>query len=183
MHVPSPTSPGRFGFRLVIYSLPQVLQTNGRFYPVVPASLGFETLLTAGSLRSTGITPLLRYYEPLRHPLAGPPISLLGYTVYLAPLISPRDETGFSSGPLCLYRHVVAATPPVCGFRSVRVRIPIRSSPPGQRLDDRISWFSRLPLRSLTLRPDDSLTLLYRAWLVGFTSALSIPRATQARWL
>src|SRR5258706_4712019 len=34
-----------------------------------------ESLQTAGSLRSTGITPLLRYYRPLRHPLAVPPIS------------------------------------------------------------------------------------------------------------
>src|SRR5260221_8959009 len=34
-----------------------------------------ESLQTAGSLRSTGITPLLRHYRPLRHPLAVPPIS------------------------------------------------------------------------------------------------------------
>src|SRR5450755_1710468 len=31
-----------------------------------------EPLQTAGLLRSTDITPLLRYYEPIRHPLAVP---------------------------------------------------------------------------------------------------------------
>src|SRR5258708_13123321 len=34
-----------------------------------------ESLQTAGSLRSTGITPLRSYYRPLRHPLVVPPIS------------------------------------------------------------------------------------------------------------
>ncbi len=33
-------------------------------------SLWSETLQTAGLLRSTGVTPPQRYYEPIRHPLA-----------------------------------------------------------------------------------------------------------------
>ena len=33
-------------------------------------SLWWETLQTAGLLRSTGVTPPQRYYEPIRHPLA-----------------------------------------------------------------------------------------------------------------
>ena len=33
-------------------------------------SLRSETLQTAGLLRSTGVTPPERYYEPIRHPLA-----------------------------------------------------------------------------------------------------------------
>src|SRR5271165_1320360 len=33
-------------------------------------SLWSETLQTAGLLRSTGVTPLRRYFEPIRHPLA-----------------------------------------------------------------------------------------------------------------
>ena len=33
-------------------------------------SLWSETLQTAGLLRSTGVTPPPRYYEPIRHPLA-----------------------------------------------------------------------------------------------------------------
>jgi len=35
-----------------------------------------EPLQTAGLLRSTDITPLLRYYEPIRHPLAVPRLGL-----------------------------------------------------------------------------------------------------------
>src|SRR5580700_10024322 len=45
-------------------------------------SLLLEPLQTAGLLRSTDITPLLRYYEPIRHPLAVPRFpGLAGYTV------------------------------------------------------------------------------------------------------
>src|ERR1700692_363680 len=41
-----------------------------------------EPLQTAGLLRSTDITPLLRYYEPIRHPLAVPRFpGFAGYTV------------------------------------------------------------------------------------------------------
>src|SRR6202171_5586241 len=41
-----------------------------------------EPLQTAGSLRSTDITLLLRYYGPLRHPLAVPRLpGVAGYTV------------------------------------------------------------------------------------------------------
>src|ERR1700682_6412606 len=41
-----------------------------------------EPLQTAGSLRSTDITLLLRYYRPIRHPLAVPRLpGVAGYTV------------------------------------------------------------------------------------------------------
>src|SRR2546425_8168594 len=64
---------------------------------------------TAGSLRSTGITPLRRYYEPVRHPLAvGRFPGSLGYTPDLTPLISPRDEEGFSSCSMRLCHRSVA---------------------------------------------------------------------------
>ena len=61
-----------------------------------------EALQTAGSLRSTGVTPLHHYFGPIRRPLAfsrfpGVP----GYTAYLAPPISCRGEEGLSS---CLAR-------------------------------------------------------------------------------
>src|SRR5947209_18261027 len=57
----------------------------------------------------TGITPLRRYYEPVRQPLAvgrfpGTP----GYTPDLTPLISPRDEEGFSSCSMRLRHRAVA---------------------------------------------------------------------------
>jgi len=52
-----------------------------------------ETLQTAGPPRSTGVTPLRRYYGPVRHPPAFDRLpGLAGYTIYLAPVISHRDE-------------------------------------------------------------------------------------------
>src|SRR5512132_227204 len=78
--------------------------------PLPPMSS--EEVRTAGSLRSTGITPLRRYYEPVRHPLAvgrfpGSP----GYTPDLTPLISQRDEEGFSSCSMRLRHRAVAPSP------------------------------------------------------------------------
>ena len=79
-----------------------------------------EELLTAGSLHSTGITPLPRYYGPLRHPLVFDRLpGSSGYTAYLAPPISRRDQEGFSS---CFARpchHAVATTPPKRAVASV----------------------------------------------------------------
>ena len=78
--------------------------------PLPPVSS--EEVQTAGSLRSTGITPFRRYYEPVRHPLAvgrfpGSP----GYTPDLTPLISQRDEEGFSSCSMRLCHRAVAPSP------------------------------------------------------------------------
>jgi len=52
-----------------------------------------ETLQMAGPLRSTAVTPRHRYCGPIRHPLAfGRFPGVAGYTAYLAPAISCRDE-------------------------------------------------------------------------------------------
>src|SRR5215217_1318958 len=52
-----------------------------------------ETLQMAGPLRSTDIAPLHRYCRPIRHPLVfGRFPGVPGYTAYLAPAISRRDE-------------------------------------------------------------------------------------------
>jgi hypothetical protein len=57
-----------------------------------------EESLTAGPLRSAGITPPHRYCRPVRLPLAvGRFPGVTGYTAYLAPVISARDEEGLSS--------------------------------------------------------------------------------------
>jgi hypothetical protein len=67
----------------------------------------------AGPLRSADITPLRRYYGPSRHPLVfGRLPGFAGYTAYLAPTISRRDEEGFSSCLACPYHRAVASTPP-----------------------------------------------------------------------
>ena len=61
-----------------------------------------EESQTAGPLGSAGITPPHSYFGPIRLPLAfGPFPGVPGYTAYLAPPISRRDEEGLSS---CLAR-------------------------------------------------------------------------------
>ena len=66
----------------------------------------------AGPLRSTDITPLPRYSGPSRHPLVfGRLPGVAGYTAYLAPAISRRDEEGFSSCSACPCPRAVAFHP------------------------------------------------------------------------
>ena len=109
----SPETPGRFSLRLDVYSPPQVLQIDGRLYHLVLAFPMLETLQMAGPLGSTDITPLHRYYGPSRHPLVfGRLPGFAGYTTYLAPAISRRDEEGFSSCSACPCHRAVAFTPP-----------------------------------------------------------------------
>ena len=80
--------------------------------PPLPPFL-LEKLPTAGPLRSPGITPVLLYYGPIRHPLAFNPFpSVTGYRAYLSPVISPWGEEGFSSCLACPCHHAVATTPP-----------------------------------------------------------------------
>src|SRR6516162_6124451 len=94
-------------------SPPQVLQIDGRLCHLVLAFLTLETLQMAGPLRSTDITPLPCYYGPSRHPLVfGRLPGVAGYTAYLAPAISRRDEEGFSSCSACPCHRAVASTPP-----------------------------------------------------------------------
>src|ERR1035437_8310662 len=76
--------------------------------------------------RSTDITPLHRYCGPIRHPLAVDRFpGCAGYTIYLAPVISLRDEEGFSSCLAYPCHRAVASTPP----RS-RCRVGQSSAPP-----------------------------------------------------
>src|SRR5262249_50797236 len=72
-----------------------------------------ETLQTAGSLHSTDVTPLRRYYGPVRHPLAFDRLpGLAGYTTYLAPVISHPGREGFTNHSVCPCHRAVAFTPP-----------------------------------------------------------------------
>src|SRR5215470_17700511 len=79
--------------------------------PPLPPMLS-EECRTAGPLRSPGVTPLRRYYEPIRHPLV---VSRLpggaGYTAYPASALSGRDEEGFSSCSTYPGRRAVANHP------------------------------------------------------------------------
>src|SRR5215469_2363602 len=86
---------------------------DGRLCHLVLAFLTVETSQMAGPLGSTDITPLPRYCGPSRHPLVfGRLPGVAGYTAYLAPAISRRDEEGFSSYSACPCHRAVASTPP-----------------------------------------------------------------------
>jgi hypothetical protein len=76
-------------------------------------SLSTKSLCAAGPPRSTGVTPLQRYYGPSRHRLVFsrfPGVS--GYTAYPAPPISRRGEDGFSSCLACPCHRAAPTTPP-----------------------------------------------------------------------
>src|SRR5262245_50651956 len=91
-----------------------------------------ETLQTAGPPRSMGVTPLPRYYGPVRHPLAFDRLpGFAGYTTYLAPVIShPGRER--------LHQPMNASLSPFCRLpprrggngASVRFRHPMLPSRP-----------------------------------------------------
>jgi len=116
-----------------------------------------ETLQTAGPPHSTDVTPLPRYYGPIRHPLAFDRLpGLAGYTTYLAPVISHRDEEGFASSSAYPCHRAVASTPPRWQCRVGQISAPMLPSPFGCGLGPRISSLSRPHLRSLSLRPGDS---------------------------
>jgi len=111
---PPPTPPGPLGSTFLPAYIPRLrsCRSLGAFItaplpPVLPVALR-----TAGPLRSTGVTPLPRYYEPIRHPLVvGRLPGAAGYTAYPASALSGRDEEGFSSCSLCPCRRAVANHP------------------------------------------------------------------------
>jgi len=112
---------------------------------------------TAGCLCSTDVTPLRSYYSPFRHPPVFDPLpGFAGYKTYLAPMVSHRDGEGFSSCSACPCHRAVAITPLEWYAVSVRFRRTLLPSHYGQVLDLQNYEFSRLPLRSLSLRPGDS---------------------------
>src|SRR3984893_18476700 len=94
-----------------------------------------ESLQTAGSLRSTGITPLRSYYRPLRHPLVFPPTSrcLRSYGFLFSTSFS-ADEEGFSSCFTHPCHRAVAITPPDCLAASASLRRSMLPSPHEGRL-------------------------------------------------
>jgi hypothetical protein len=67
---------------------------------------------TAGSLRSLGITPVHRYFEPFRHLLAFLPFpGSAGYRSDLLQSVSLWDEEGFSSCVTCPCHRATPTTP------------------------------------------------------------------------
>lgn len=109
-----------------------------------------EELHTVGSLGSMGITPRPHYYRPLRHPLLFDRFpGHAGYTAYLAPPISRREEEGFSSCLACPCHRAAAPTPPEDHTVSARIRyglLPspfrLQARPPGLRIFGATSAFA-----------------------------------------
>src|ERR1700719_903594 len=123
--------------------------------PLPPVLL--EEIRTAGLLRSTGVTPSQRYYEPIRHPLAvGRLPGVAGYTAYPASAVSGWDEEGFSSCSMCPCRHAVANHPAGATRRVNRLRWAMQPSPPRLRARPPGLLTYGATSRSLSLRPDNS---------------------------
>lgn len=95
---------------------------DGRLYHLAPVSLVVGRATNSRASCTTGVTPLSRYYRPIRHPLVVsrfPGVS--GYTAYPASALSSRDEEGFSSSaldsrPRAVANHPAGAARRVNGF-------------------------------------------------------------------
>ena len=98
-------------YRLLLRSCKQM----GAFVISPLPSFLLESLQTAGSLRSTGITPLRSYYRPLRHPLVVPPTSrclrLYGFLF----------STNFSAGRGGFLQLLCASLSSCCRYNPARV--------------------------------------------------------------
>ena len=176
---PYSTSSSRLSLRRDTQPPPQVLQTAGRrYHGALCLPCCWRRGRPVGLPRSTGITPLPRYYEPVLHPLVvGRLPGNAGYTAYLAPPISQRDEEDFSSCSTRPDHRAVAPTPPECSAASATLRRVMPPSPSAWGLGLRILGFSGSPVRSLPLRPGDSLTIQSMAfrWASGPRFLLTLP--------
>jgi len=77
--------------------------------------------------------------------------------------------------------RAVALTPPEWSSASVSLRRPMQPSPYGRELGFLWSFrLSRPNLRSLSLRPDDLLTILKMALSIGIRNSISLLSAIQA---
>jgi hypothetical protein len=146
------------------------LQIDGRLYHLAPASLScWRSHETAGPLRSAGITPPPRYHGPVLHPLAFGrfPDGLPVIRPTLLHRLSRWDEEGFTS---CLTRpchRAVATTPPEQFASSTNLRRSVLPSPDDSGLGLWGYTLSGPPMRSLPLRPGDSLTIPWMAFVDG----------------
>jgi hypothetical protein len=141
--------------------------------PLPPMLL--EPLQTVGPLRFTDIPPLLRYYGPVRHPLAGPRLpGFAGYTVpCFADFAAGRGGflqlLGASLSSCCRYypARVFRRFGQIATFHAAFAPLP-RARPLGLT-------FSGPPLRLLSLRPDDSLTIPRMALSIDLRNSVSFP--------
>ena len=139
-----------------------------------------KTCCAPRPLRSTGITPLHRYYGPNRHRLAVsrfPGVS--GYTAYPVPAISRRGEDGFSSCSTCPCHRAAPTTPPECPAASVNPRQAMLPSPDTRELGPR-SCFCRGHLW-VHFRCGPVTRSPSRRWLCRSASSASFPPRTRPK--
>lgn len=133
---------------------------------------------TAGLLRSTDVAPLHRYYRPSRHPLAFPPISRCsGYTASLC-------SADFAAGRGGLLQLLGASLSSCCryhpagmGRRFGQISTVHVAFAPSRRARPLGCTFSGPPMRLLSLRPNDSLSIPKDSFvdrLSGFSFLLTI---------
>ena len=125
-----------------MYSLPlRSCRLIGAFVisPLPPFLI--QTACAARPLRSTGITPLQRYYGPGRHRLAFARFpGFAGYTSYLAPPVSQWGEDGFTSCSACPCHRAAPTTPPKRHGASVSLRHAMQPSPDHRGLGLRVNF-------------------------------------------
>ena len=132
------TSPGAF----IMTPLPPILS---------------EELQTAGPLGSAGITPPHSYFGPIRLPLAfGRFPGVPGYTAYLAPPISQRDEEGLSSCSARPCHHAVDNHPAGVSHRISLVAMSHAAFAVDSAGSASGAESFEATSRSLALRPGDS---------------------------
>src|ERR1019366_5193925 len=137
----------------------------------LPAVL-LEPLQTAGPLRSTDITLLLRYYGPLRHLLAVPRFP--GFAGSTVPC-----SADFATGRGGLLQLLSASLPSCCRCNPARVVLPLQSvcDHPCCLRPMKKGSASGIPFRGYvcvdSLRPDDSLTIL--RWLRRYAFGIQFP--------
>src|SRR5215831_12701725 len=109
-----------------------------------------------------------------------PPISwVLQLYGFPAPPISRRDEEGFSSCFACPCHRAVASHPARVDVRFSQVRPSMLPSPYSCRLSLWGHSLSRPHLRSLSLRPNGSLSSQRMIWSIGFKDSVSFLLAIQ----
>ena len=169
MDVQSPETPSWFSLRLDVYPLPQVLQTDRwSYHPPIASLVGRVVAQQQGPFAPR---TLLRFFTPM-----GPSESLSSSTDFpVFPVIrfpAPLLSEAGRGGPL---QVLGASLPSCCCFNPARVNRRFsqpatshaafaqrtRARPPGRRI-------SRPNLHSLSLRPDDSLTILKDGFVSRF---------------
>jgi len=130
---------------------------------------------TAGPLRSTDITPLLRYCGPVRHPLAFPPISRL-CRLYGFPLRRFRDGTRRASPVARCILAIVLPLPPrqsVPPHRSVG-DVPCCLRPINRGSASEVKSFG-VTCAFTFVTANDSLTIPRMALSIDFRGSVSFP--------